>query len=116
MTRRKILAALATSVTAGVTAALLTLPLSGCLIYRIDIQQGNEISLQMLDRLEIGMSRREVQKVLGRPLVTDPFHTDRWDYYFYRKRGKTGAIEQHFATLFFSEDELARVESSLFPE
>ena len=87
-----------------------------CILYRIDIQQGNEITLQMLDELALGMTRREVTKTLGSPLVTDPFHADRWDYYFYRKRGETGAIEQHFATVFFDGDSLTKVESSLFPD
>ncbi|MGR3913894.1 MAG: outer membrane protein assembly factor BamE [Gammaproteobacteria bacterium] len=93
-------------------ASLLTLP--GCLIYRIDVQQGNEITVQMLDRLQLGMSRREVGKTLGFPLLSDPFHINRWDYYFYRRRGNSGAIEQHFATLRFADDALVRVESSLF--
>ncbi|MDA7957338.1 MAG: outer membrane protein assembly factor BamE [Gammaproteobacteria bacterium] len=100
--------------TATMGAATFAAP--GCILYRIDIQQGNEITLQMLDRLQLGMSRTEVTKALGFPLVTDPFNTDRWDYYFYRKRGEDGAVQQHFATLYFNEDKLARVESSLFPE
>ncbi|MGR3984593.1 MAG: outer membrane protein assembly factor BamE [Gammaproteobacteria bacterium] len=97
-------------------ALLLSLALPGCLIYRIDVQQGNEISLQMLDRLQLGMSRREVGKTLGFPLISDPFHVNRWDYYFYRKRGGSGAVEQHFATLRFADDALVRVESSLFED
>ena len=99
---------------ATLTAATFAAP--GCILYRIDIQQGNEITLQMLHRLQLGMSRTEVTKALGLQLVTHPFNTDRWDYSFYRKRGEDGAVQQHFATLYFNEDKLARVESSLFPE
>ncbi len=99
--------------TLGLLALLL---LQGCFVYKIDIQQGNEITAKMLSRLELGMSKQEVNKILGFPLVTDPFHVDRWDYYFYLKKGKTGEVEQQFATLRFSEDALRKIESSLVEE
>lgn len=95
--------------------ALLFLP-AGCAVYKIDIQQGNEITADMLSQLEIGMSKREVGKLIGFPLVTDPFHADRWDYYFYLKRGATGEVRQHSATLHFSDDALSRIESALLEE
>ena len=91
--------------------ALLLLP--GCITYKIDIQQGNEITETMLAELEIGMSREEVGGVLGYPLINDPFHTDRWDYYFYLKKGKTGEVQQQSATLHFNEDALSRIDSAL---
>jgi len=95
--------------------ALLFLP-AGCAVYKIDIQQGNEITGEMLSQLEIGMSKREVGKLIGFPLVTDPFHADRWDYYFYLKRGATGEVQQHSATLHFSDDALSGIESALLEE
>jgi len=95
--------------------ALLFLP-AGCTVYKIDIQQGNEITGEMLSQLEIGMSKREVGKLIGFPLVTDPFHADRWDYYFYLKKGATGEVQQHSATLHFSDDALSRIESALLEE
>lgn len=99
------------------SAALWLLLLPGCIgVYKIDIQQGNEITAEMLQQLELGMSRREVSKTLGFPLINDPFHTDRWDYYFYLKKGSTGKIQQHAATLYFTEDELTDIESSLLDE
>jgi len=82
-------------------------------VYKIDIQQGNEITTEMLSELEIGMSKREVSKVLGYPLVNDPFHADRWDYYFYFKTGKTGEVEQQSATLLFTDDLLSNISSTL---
>ncbi len=87
--------------------------LQGCIVYKIDIQQGNEITGEMLSALEIGMSKREVGKVLGYPLINDPFHVDRWDYYFYLKKGATGEVEQASATLRFSDDALSDIKSSL---
>lgn len=92
---------------------LLTLLLSACAVYKIDVQQGNEITVEMLNKLEIGMSKREVSKVLGNPLVNDPFHVDRWDYYFYLKEGTSGDVQQASATLHFTEDALSKVVSTL---
>lgn len=101
---------------APVLALLALLLPAGCAVYKIDIQQGNEITGEMLSQLEIGMSKREVGKLIGFPLVTDPFHADRWDYYFYLKRGATGEVRQHSATLHFSDDALSRIESALLDE
>ena len=90
---------------------LLLLP--GCIVYKIDIQQGNEITEAMLARVEIGMSKAEVGKVLGYPLINDPFHADRWDYYFYLKKGSTGEVKQQSATLRFTDDALSGIANSL---
>jgi len=94
-------------------AAALALLLPACAVYKIDIQQGNEITAEMLGQLSIGMSKREVGKRLGFPLVTDPFHADRWDYYFYLKKGATGEVQQHSATLHFDGEALRRIDSAL---
>lgn len=94
-------------------AMLLASMLPACAVYKIDIQQGNEITAAMLAELELGMSKREVGKLLGFPLVTDPFHAERWDYYFYLKKGATGEVRQHSATLHFHDDALSRIDSAL---
>ena len=94
-------------------ALLCMLLLPGCAVYRVDVQQGNEITAKMLTELKRGMSKREVSKVLGLPLINDPFHIDRWDYYFSFKKGRTGEAEQQFATLWFTDDALSDIESSL---
>jgi len=94
-------------------AGALALSLPACAVYKIDIQQGNEITAEMLGQLSIGMSKREVGKRLGFPLVTDPFHADRWDYYFYLKKGATGEVQQHSATLHFDGEALRRIDSAL---
>jgi len=94
-------------------AAALAALLPACAVYKIDIQQGNEITAEMLAELSVGMSKREVSKRLGFPLVTDPFHADRWDYYYYLKRGASGEVQQHSATLHFEDDALTRINSAL---
>ena len=87
--------------------------LAGCSVYKIDIQQGNEITAEMLSAVEIGMDKSQVRELIGLPLVNDPFHTDRWDYYFYLKEGASGEIKQQLITLMFRDDILISIDSSL---
>ncbi len=86
--------------------------LSACSVYKIDVQQGNEITPEMVSNLEIGMTKREVTQLLGYPLVNDPFHKDRWDYYYSFRNGETEEVTQQTASLKFSGDLLSEVTSS----
>ena len=97
-----------------IIAAILsmTLSLGGCFVYKIDIQQGNEITEQMVASLELGMTKREVTLLLGYPLINDPFHKERWDYYYSHKTGMTGEVVQQLASLKFAEDKLIEIKSS----
>ncbi len=89
--------------------------LPGVKIYRIEIQQGNYITQEMVAQLKNGMTREQVRYVLGTPLVTDIFHADRWDYVFYRERS-TGEFEQRRLAVFFdNEGRLARVTGDVMP-
>ncbi len=81
---------------------------TGC-VYRLDVQQGNEITSEMVEQVSVGMDKREVVKVLGLPLVNDPFNNDRWDYYYSFKSGKTRKVVQESATLIFEGDLLASI-------
>lgn len=83
--------------------------------YRIEIQQGNFVSQDMLSKLKKGMSRDQVRFVLGTPLLADMFHADRWDYVFYREfPNKTR--EERRVSVFFENDRLARVAGDVVPE
>lgn len=63
----------------------LLLSFSACSIHKIDIQQGNIIDDEQLEKLDIGMRRQQVLHLLGTPLIQDPFRPDRWDYVYYFK-------------------------------
>jgi outer membrane protein assembly factor BamE len=54
--------------------------------YRIDIVQGNAITKEQVALIRPGLTRLQVRDVLGTPLLTDPFHGDRWDYLFTLRR------------------------------
>ena len=74
----------------------------------MDIQQGNIVTMEQIQRLQTGMSRREVRFVLGTPLIEDPFHANRWDYYFSLSQG-TEKTDQHYLSLFFEGDSLMTI-------
>jgi len=82
--------------------------LSGC-AHKIDIQQGNPISLETLDKVKLEMDRDQVSFILGTPLLTDPFHQDRWDYYYSMRKGRE-PIVRYGAALYFTGNTLSRIE------
>ena len=85
----------------------------GCVrVYVPDVQQGNVITQGMVDQLKVGMNRRQVQFILGTPLIMDPFHQDRWDYYYSLKRGKKYRAKRTLS-LFFKGDELTEIRGNV---
>ena len=50
--------------------------------YKPDIIQGNVVTTEQISQIKLGMTRAQVKEILGSPLITDPFHGDRWDYVF----------------------------------
>lgn len=78
--------------------------------YRIDVQQGNVLTQEMVAQLRPGLSRDQVRFALGTPLLVDMFHADRWDYVYRLESGRTGEVElRRFTVLFDGEDKLYRV-------
>ena len=74
-------------------------------VYRLPIDQGNIITSEMIDQLEIGMSRSQVEYIMGTPMVRDTFSPNRWDYiYTLNKPGKPR--ERHQLTAYFEGDAL----------
>ena len=103
------------------SATLATLLLQGCgnipilpflKPYKIDIQQGNYVTQDMISKLQPGMSRSQVRFALGTPLIVDPFRTDRWDYAY--TSSKQGVLtEQRTVTVVFRGDVLDRIEGDV---
>ena len=89
--------------------AALILIQSACIkTHRIDIQQGNVITDSEISRLTPGMTKREVRYILGTPLVVDPFHQNRWDYFYSLEvRGKETI--QRRITIVFENDQMKEI-------
>ena len=69
--------------------------------YRPDVYQGNLITSEMVGQLEKGMSKEQVQFLLGLPLLQDRFHTDRWNYVYYVNR-RSGETETRKLIVYFN--------------
>lgn len=82
--------------------------------YRMDIQQGNYVSQEMISQLKLGMTKEQVRYVLGTPLVADIFHADRWDYVYY-KDPRRGQREGRKIAVLFENGKLARVVGDVVP-
>lgn len=82
--------------------------------YKIDIQQGNVLTQEMVAQLRPGLTRDQVRYVLGSPVLTDIFHADRWDYIYRLKRGNVAEpIVRRFSVFFDDEGRLVRVSGDL---
>ena len=83
-------------------------------VYRMDINQGNFLTQDMVDRLKVGQTKQQVRTILGTPLVESPFHADRWDYpYLFRRDGRL--VDKRQFTVFFVDGKLARWEGDEMP-
>lgn len=84
-------------------------------VYRIDVNQGNYLTLDMVEKLKEGQSRNQVRAILGTPLVSSAFHGNRWDYvYRFARQGRV--VEARDFTVYFVGDKLARWEGDEMPE
>lgn len=92
--------------------SLLVLGLSGCsIIYKLPTRQGNVVEQKQLDQLQVGMSRDQVKFLLGTPIATSPFRTDRWDYFGYYKSPR-GQVSTRTVSLYFDDNKLARMDGA----
>lgn len=88
--------------------------------YRVDIQQGNFVSREMVAQVrenmksKEGMTQEQVRFVMGTPLVMDIFHQDRWDYVF-RLEKSNGDIILSDVTVYFENNRLKRLEGGDLP-
>jgi len=101
-----------------INTCIASLSLGACaqhLVHKIDIQQGNVITQDELNQLKPGMTRRQVQYILGSPMIADVFHQDRWDYLYLLQPGYGEPSREH-VTLYFDADLLRRIEGSMHPQ
>lgn len=82
--------------------------------YKLNIQQGNFVSSEMLTRVQYGMTKEQVRFVLGTPLLMDIFHANRWDYLF-RLQKPNGTTSTNRVTIFFSGNLVDRIMSDNLP-
>jgi len=93
----------------------LSLCLAGCLRpYRVTIFQGNKIQAETVHQLRPGMSRDQIQYLMGTPMLQDMFTPDRWDYIYYEKPGYKRAVRRQ-VTLYFTNDRVTEIQTDNLP-
>lgn len=95
---------------------LLLAVLSACslITHKIDIQQGNYVDQAMIAKLKPEMTRSQVKFILGTPLITDSFHSSRWDYVYLTGKAEKVKV-RHKITVVFDGDKLKNVEGDIVP-
>lgn len=101
---------------------LLVVGLSGCgnflRVYKADIDQGNVVTKEMVERLKPGMTPGQVRYVLGTPLLTDTLNPKRWDYLYdytpgtYARKAGLPPVDNRRLTVVFENGVLARIEGA----
>jgi outer membrane protein assembly factor BamE len=98
-----------------ISCSMPNIPTSLPKVYKIDIQQGNEISSEMLMNLKPGMTKPQARFVLGTPLIQDTFHQERWDY-VYEMRVRDIVIERRHVVLNFEDEKLKTITGEVIPK
>ncbi len=93
-------------------ALLLPLVLAAC-VYRVDIQQGNLLKDKDVLQVEVGMTRSQVQFLLGTPMIADSFHRDRWDYAYYLRKGRSSDVQRRWVVVYFENDRVSKIDREL---
>lgn len=94
------------------------LALSGCSfpgVYKINVQQGNIVTDAELAELEEGMPKRQVQAILGTPLVINPFDTSQ-DFYVYTFQRRGGEIKEQRVVVHYEDDRYTHHQAQLLEE
>lgn len=84
--------------------------------YKIPVHQGNELEPEAVMSLRPGMSKAQVQMLLGTSLLQDPFHRQRWDYPFFVTRGGNLKKETRLTVYFDNNDKLTNVTGDALDE
>jgi len=83
-------------------------------VYKIDVNQGNFVTQDAVEKLKVGQTKSQVRIILGTPMVADAFHANRWDYVYRFESGGRLLEERSFMVL-FQDDKLAKWEGQELP-
>tara|TARA_B100000700_G_C14790720_1_gene735726 strand:+ start:372 stop:713 length:342 start_codon:yes stop_codon:yes gene_type:complete len=68
--------------------------------FKVAVLQGNIIEDEDVKQLVKGLSKDQVQYLLGTPLLNSPIHQNRWDYFYSVKVGEVIVGEKKLALSF----------------
>lgn len=97
---------------------VLLLALAGCSyfpgVHKIDINQGNIVTQEMVDELRPGMTKEQVRFVMGTPMIIDTFDQDRWDYLLTQEISGQPRTQERIS-LFFTDGKLSSFSGDFRP-
>ena len=79
--------------------------------YQPDIMQGSVLEIEVVERLQLGMSKTAVMNLIGSPSIIDPFHQYQWDYIHHSILNGEQVIHYRLR-LIFDEDVLTEIDKS----
>lgn len=74
--------------------------------YKVPVLQGNILEDKNMEQLVKGLTKDQVQYLLGTPLLNSPVHQTRWDYFYSIKIGDIALGEKKLSLQFNDEERL----------
>jgi outer membrane protein assembly factor BamE len=96
-----------------VSVLILMLFGSGACVYQVSVQQGNKLEDKNVAAVEVGMTRNQVRFLLGSPVTADPFHSDRWDYVYYFREGRSDNPDRRWMIVWFNDNFVSKIEKDV---
>lgn len=99
-------------------AMLACLLLSSCTylhVHKMDIEQGNVLTQEMVNRIHTGMTAGQVKDILGEPVLTNVFNSNRMDYVYTYKPGYGKGVMKYL-TLIFKQGRLNEIRGNMYSE
>lgn len=93
--------------------ACILFQLTGCsqssILYRVNVQQGNILTQEMVNQLHPGLTKEKVIDIMGPPVLNDTFSDNRWNYVFYYKPGKGKKVTRNYVVIYFCNNRVSRI-------
>ena len=75
-------------------------------MHRPSLQQGNLVTQNMVDQLKPGMTKEQVEFIMGSRVHENVFNVNHWDYVYTLESGVTGKRTRRILTLIFEDEKL----------
>lgn len=90
-----------------ITLIVVTLLLNGCsfvdrMVYRPNINQGNYVTQEQVDKLKVGQTKEQVLYIMGTPMLSSVFNDNMW-YFVFRELPEHGYVNQKTYTILFDQ-------------
>ncbi len=86
--------------------------LCGC-IHKMDIEQGNVITPELVSKLHTGMTEEQVKNIMGTPMLLNTFNDNRIDY-VYTFKPAHGKLTEKNITLIFRNHRLQQIGGNMY--